>query len=84
MEDIGLSKFQIDGIVPIIPTPFHADEEIDWAALRGLLDFAAAATVEAVCLSAYASEFYKLTEAERREVIIVAVDHIRGRVPVIA
>src|SRR5438552_8194495 len=62
---IGLSKFQIDGIVPVIPTPFDADEEINWAALRSLLDFAAGADVGAVCLPAYASQFYKPTEAER-------------------
>jgi len=81
---IGLSKFQIDGIVPVIPTPFDANEEINWAALRSLLDFAAGADIDAVCLPAYASEFYKLTEAERREVIVAAIDHLRGKVPVIA
>ena len=78
-----MTKFQIDGIVPIIPTPFDIAEEIDWAAFRSLLDFAAAANVEAVCLPAYGSEFYKLTETERREAIVAAVDQLRGRVPVI-
>jgi dihydrodipicolinate synthase/N-acetylneuraminate lyase len=82
--EVGLSKFQIDGIVPVIPIPFDPHEEIDWTALRSLLDFAAGADVNAVCLPAYASEFYKLTEAERREAIIVAVDQLRGKVPVIA
>src|SRR5437667_12163049 len=80
---IGLSKFQIDGIVPVIPTPFDADEEIDWAALRSLLDFAAGADVGAGCLPAYGSEFYKLTEAGRRGAIVVKVDHVRGKTPVI-
>jgi 2-keto-3-deoxy-L-arabinonate dehydratase len=84
MEAIGVNNFQIDGIVPVIPTPFTADEEIDWAALRRLLDFAASADVNAVCLPAYASEFYKLSEAERREAIIVAVDCLAGKVPVMA
>lgn len=79
-----MSKFQIDGIVPVIPMPFGPEEEIDWAALRGLLDFAAGTDINAVCLPAYASEFYKLTEAERREAIVVAVDHARGKVPVVA
>jgi dihydrodipicolinate synthase/N-acetylneuraminate lyase len=81
---LGLNEFQIDGIVPVVPTPFDAEEAIDWAALRGLLDFAAATDVNAVCLPAYASEFYKLTEAERRETIAVAVEHVGGKVPVIA
>jgi len=79
-----LSKFQIDGIVPVIPTPFGPEEEIDWGALRSLLDFAAGASVNGVCLPAYASEFYKLSEAERREVIVVAVDHLKNQLPVIA
>src|SRR5437667_12558558 len=78
---IGLSKFQIDGIVPVIPTPFDADEEIDWAALRSLLDFAAGAGVGAVCLPAYAGEFFKLTDAERRGANVFTVDHVRGKTP---
>src|SRR5437667_9437416 len=81
---IGLSKFQIDGIVPVIPTPFDADEEIDWAALRSLLDFAAGAGVGRVWLPAYASEFYKPTEAGRREAIVVPIYHARGKTTVIA
>jgi hypothetical protein len=81
---IGLSKFQIDGIVSVIPTPFTPAEEIDWAALRSLLDFAAGADLSGVSLPAYASEFYKLSEAERREVIVVAVDHLRNKLPVMA
>ena len=80
----GLSKFSIDGIVPIVPIPFDDGEEIDWAALQSLLDFACAADVEAVCLPAYASEFYKLTEGERKDCIVFAVDYLRGKVPVVA
>jgi dihydrodipicolinate synthase/N-acetylneuraminate lyase len=79
-----LSEFQIDGVVPVVPTPFDSEQEIDWIALRSLLDFASSADANAVCLPAYASEFYKLTEAERRKTVVVAVDHLRGKVPVIA
>jgi 2-keto-3-deoxy-L-arabinonate dehydratase len=79
-----LSPFKIDGIVPVIPTPFTIDEELDWESFRRLLDFAAAAGMDAVCLPAYASEFYKLTEAERRQAIAVAIDHGRGKLGIIA
>jgi 2-keto-3-deoxy-L-arabinonate dehydratase len=34
-------------------------------ALRRLIDFAIASGLKAVCLPAYASEFYKLTDEER-------------------
>jgi 4-hydroxy-tetrahydrodipicolinate synthase len=78
------SGIQIDGIVPIVPTPFDAQARIDWRALDQLLDFARGIDVSAVCLPAYASEFYKLSDGERREIIAHAVRHAAHRVPVIA
>ena len=76
--------FNIDGIIPIIPTPFDAVQSVDWSALCSLLDFACAIDVCAVCLPAYASEFYKLSDAERRETIAKAVEQSDLRVPVVA
>jgi dihydrodipicolinate synthase/N-acetylneuraminate lyase len=40
--------FRIDGIVPILPTPFHEDESIAWEELGALVDFAVAAGACAV------------------------------------
>jgi 4-hydroxy-tetrahydrodipicolinate synthase len=82
MLQTGLKK--IDGVVPIVPTPFTSSEEIDWGALRGLVEFARAGGACAICLPAYASEFYKLTEPERRRVVVEAVAQASGRIPVIA
>jgi dihydrodipicolinate synthase/N-acetylneuraminate lyase len=76
--------FEIDGIIPIIPTPFTADEQIDSGALADLVEFGIAAGAWGVCLPAYASEFYKLSELERLAVVETAVEQARGRVPVIA
>jgi 4-hydroxy-tetrahydrodipicolinate synthase len=76
--------FRIDGIVPIIPTPFFADDRPDWEGLRGLIDFAHTAGGCAICLPAYASEFYKLSEDERREAVARAVEYAGRRIPVIA
>lgn len=76
-------QFQIDGVVPIIPTPFLQDGSPDWNSLKNLLDFAVKAGVSAVCLPAYASEFYKLTDSERREAAIRAVGLLDARLPVI-
>ena len=77
-------KLHIDGIVPIIPTPFDETEAIAWADLDRLIDFAIEARACAVCLPAYASEFYKLSEQERLEVVRRAVLRAAGRIPVIA
>jgi hypothetical protein len=66
----------LDGIVPIIPTPFDTEEEIDWQSLRRLLDSACSIDVSAICLSAYASEFYKLAKDERRKLIALPAEYV--------
>lgn len=77
-------KLKLRGIIPIIPTPFKENEEIDYPNLKRVLDFACAAGANAVCLPAYASEFYKLSDNERRELIAAAIHHVNGRVPLLA
>lgn len=74
---------ELFGVVPIIPTPFTEDEEIDEDALRSLIDFAVAGGIKAVCLPAYASEFYKLTDEEKLRVVRVAVEHAAGRLKIV-
>lgn len=75
---------ELTGVVPIIPTPFTLDEEIDEQALCSLIDFAADSGIEAVCLPAYASEFYKLTDEEKLYVVKVAVKHAAGRIKIVS
>lgn len=74
----------LEGVVPVIPTPFKENEEIDEDALRNLVDFACSCGIQAACLPAYASEFYKLTDEERLRVVRIAVDHAAGRIKIIA
>jgi dihydrodipicolinate synthase/N-acetylneuraminate lyase len=78
------SKKELHGVVPIIPTPFTESEEIDEDGLRRLVDFAVDNGIEAACLPAYASEFYKLTEEEKLRVVKVAVEHAAGRMQIVA
>jgi 4-hydroxy-tetrahydrodipicolinate synthase len=74
----------LDGVVPIIPTPFTADEEIDFDALGACVRFAARSRLAAVCLPAYASEFYKLTDDERRQVVEAAIKAAGDSIAVVA
>lgn len=79
-----LPCFQIDGIVPVIPTPFSPNESIHLVSLQRLINFAVAAGACAICLPAYGSEFYKLSEDERRHLLTEAIRFAAGRVPVVA
>jgi 4-hydroxy-tetrahydrodipicolinate synthase len=78
------STFHIRGIVPIVPTPFDGSGEVDWGSVPALVEFARAAGACAICLPAYASEFYKLTPAEHEQLIGAAIAAAGGRIPVIA
>ncbi|HJT33070.1 MAG TPA: dihydrodipicolinate synthase family protein [Pirellulales bacterium] len=72
------------GVVPVVPTPFTSDEAIDFNGLAGCVRFAADCRLSAVCLPAYASEFYKLSDAERRQVVQTAIRAAEGRIAVMA
>ena len=79
-----MATLEIDGVLPVIPTPFTRDGGLEWSALDGLLEFAISARVCGVVLPAYASEFYKLRDAERRELVCQAISILNGRLPVVA
>jgi len=75
---------KIDGVVPVIPIPFNEDESIDEASLRKTVEFVSSRKMAAMCLPAYGSEFYKLSQVQRERVIGVAIEVNAGRIPVVA
>ncbi len=79
-----MSAKKLSGVVPIIPVPFDESENIDEEALRVLVEFAVGRGFSAICLPAYASEFYKLSDTERVRVVQVAVSQVAGRTLVVA
>lgn len=79
-----MTDLRIDGVVPVISTPFRDDETIDADALSRLVDFAIECGNCAACLPAYGSEFYKLSDDERLQVVALACEHAAGRIPLFA
>ena len=79
-----MKPVEIRGIVPVLPTPFLPDESLDLESLRRIVRWCADKGFCAVCIPAYASEFYKLTMEERYTVVSTAVQAARGKVGVIA
>ena len=74
----------IKGIVPVLPTPFLPDESIDLHSLKRIVRFCVKQGFSAICLPAYASEFYKLALEERYQVVTTAVQAAEGQIQVIA
>lgn len=74
----------LEGVVSVVPTPFREDESIDYDALASCIQFACEVGLSAVCLPAWGSEFYKLSDAERGKVVETAVQAAEGRVGIVA
>jgi 2-keto-3-deoxy-L-arabinonate dehydratase len=75
---------EIGGIVPIIPTPFRSDDSIHEQDLRRIVRWIGEHGAGGMCTPAYASEYYKLTDKERDQVVSIVIDENGGRVPVVA
>ena len=74
---------RLTGILPVAPTPFHADGTLDPEGMRRSCDFLIDAGVDAICILANYSEQFLLTDDERLETQKTALEHVAGRVPVI-
>lgn len=74
----------INGIVPVMLTPFTADDRIDYPALAKLIDWYLEKGVDALFAVCQSSEMQFLSLEERVELARFVVQHVNGRIPVIA
>jgi len=73
----------IEGVVPILATPFTDDGAVDEDGLRAVARSHADGGCTAVTLFGLASEFYKLTDRERDRIAELVVDELDGDLPVV-
>ena len=69
------------GIYQILQTPFDNEGAIDWDSFASQIDFCLAAGVQGLVAPALASEFFTLSDAERKQTVEFAADAIAGRLP---
>ena len=77
-----MSTKTMQGVYPILVTPFAEDGTIDQDSFHSLIDFNLEAGVHGLGV-ALGSEVFKLTEAERDEVTRIVVKRVNSRVPVV-
>lgn len=70
------------GIIPIAPTIFHENGDLDHEGNRRVMDLMVDQGVDGICILANFSEQFLLTDAERDEVMRLSLDQVAGRVPV--
>jgi 4-hydroxy-tetrahydrodipicolinate synthase len=71
------------GIYTILLTPFLEDRSLDEESLRREVDFVIAAGAHGIVTPVNTSEFFLLTDDERRRLAEVVLSQARGRVPVV-
>jgi 2-keto-3-deoxy-L-arabinonate dehydratase len=74
----------LQGIYPVLNTPFHDDGSVDLASQLRLVDWVLEQGAHGLGLFGNASEGYALTASEREELMKEIGRHVRGRVPLVA
>lgn len=75
---------RLEGIFPVLATPLRKNEEVDEQGLRRLIRHILHADNSGLVICGSIGEFAALSYEERQKAIQIAVDEVRGRVPVIA
>src|SRR5689334_10119357 len=75
---------RLQGIFVPMVTPLNADETLDEASLRRLVDFLVGAGVHGIWSMGTTGEFAGIPEDQRAKGVQATVEQVNGRVPVIA
>lgn len=73
----------LEGIVAIPVTPFAADGSVDEKSLRREVGFALGAKVNGLLVPVNASEWFTLSDEERRRIVEVIIGEVAGQIPVV-
>ena len=73
----------LEGIVPILFTPFDENGDIDAQSLRNIVRFEVDGGVHAIGINGFASEAYKMTDGERLENVEIVAGELAGALPLV-
>ncbi len=74
----------LTGSIVALVTPMHEDGSVDYAALRKLIDWHVAEGTDCIGVVGTTGESPTVTVQEHQEIIRVAVEQAKGRVPILA
>jgi 4-hydroxy-tetrahydrodipicolinate synthase len=81
---LGDKTTMIQGSIVAIVTPMFEDGSLDFQSLKALLDWHIAEGTDAIVIVGTTGESPTVTVEEHCELIKVAIEHVAGRIPVIA
>lgn len=71
------------GILPVVPTTFAENQDLDLESQRRALDCIVDQGADGACILANFSEQFLLTDDERDTLLTVCLDRVAGRIPII-
>lgn len=72
----------LQGVFPILPTPFTDQGAVDELSMRRVIDFELEVGVHGVSVLGFMGEAHRLSNGERRRVVAASVDQAGGAMPV--
>ncbi len=84
---MAIGSARVRGVCPVIETPFTQDGAVDFESLDAVTRHAVGAGARQALSPAFASEYYKLSDAERSDVartVVDAVHSVEGTVVVVS
>lgn len=79
-----MTNKKFEGVFAVLVTPFREDESLDEEGMKAHLDRVIRGGADGVIVGGSTGEFASLSEEEREKLIKLVVDHVRGRMPVLA
>ena len=75
---------KLQGTITAMVTPFDADDNVDYGALRAFVDWQCSSGVEGICAVGTSGESPTLSHEEHHKVIQKTIEYAAGRVKIIA
>ena len=72
------------GIIPAVITPLTTDHKFNEKAMRKLINYLIDGGVHGLFVVGTTGEFYGLTPEEKRDIYMITMDEVKGKVPVYA
>jgi 4-hydroxy-tetrahydrodipicolinate synthase len=82
-QGFSMDQPTLQGICPMVVTPFDAEGRIDENSLRSVVRFELEGGIHGIAVNGFASESYKLTETERLRCAEIVSEEVNGSVPLI-
>lgn len=72
----------LKGVIPVAPTAFTEDEQLDLESQKRIVDYLVDAGSDAICVLANFSEQFSLTDEERESVVTTTMNQADNRIPI--